>query len=156
MLQETDFAGLAKRELNGRRRIRLLALAHFKDGMNRAAIARVLKVSRGSVNKWVANFLQEGLSGLEGKSPPGRQSKLTPCQLKELAAYIEQSSQSDTGGRLQAFDVQQFLSDKFSVTYQPSNVYRLMHELGFSWITSRSKHPKQSKQAQDEFKKIPN
>jgi len=25
-----------------------------------------------------------------------------------------------------------------------------MHEFGFLWITSRSKHPKQSKQAQDE------
>ncbi|WVE32299.1 winged helix-turn-helix domain-containing protein, partial [Vibrio natriegens] len=25
--------------------------------------------------------------------------------------------------------------------------------MGFSWITSRSKHPKQSKQTQDDFKK---
>ena len=71
MLQDIDFAGLAKRETNGRRRIRLLVLAHFKDGMNRAAIARVLKVNRGSVNKWVAYFFQNGMSGLESKSPPG-------------------------------------------------------------------------------------
>nr|WP_155759590.1 winged helix-turn-helix domain-containing protein [Vibrio natriegens] len=28
--------------------------------------------------------------------------------------------------------------------------------MGFSWITSRSKHPKQSKQTQDDFKKIQN
>ena len=96
------------------------------------------------------------MSGLESKSPPERQSKLTTKQLKELAAYIEQFSQSETGGRLQASHVQQFLSDKFAVTYQISNVYRLMHELGFSWITSRSKHPKASQSAQDEFKKIPN
>ncbi|QHJ12332.1 hypothetical protein FX988_02584 [Paraglaciecola mesophila] len=156
MLQEIDFVGLAKQETDGRRRIRLLALAHFKDGMNRAAIARVLKVSRGSVNKWVANFLKDGMSGLQSKSPPGRQCKLTPKQLKALAAYIDQFSQSDTGGRLQASHVQKFLSDKFEVTYQISNIYRLMHELGFSWITSRSEHPKQSQLAQDEFKKIPN
>ena len=26
--------------------------------------------------------------------------------------------------------------------------------MGFSWITSRSKHPKQSQQAQDNFKKF--
>ena len=146
--------GLAKRETNGRRRIRLLALAYIKDVMNRAANVRVLKVSRASVNKWVANFLQNGMSGLESKSPPGRQSKLTTKQLKELAAYIEQVSQPKTGGRLQAFNVQQFLSDKFAVAYKIPNVYGLMQELSFSWIPRRSKHPKQS--AQDEFKKIPN
>jgi len=43
MLQEINFAGLAKRETVGIGCIRLLALAHFKDRMNRAAIARVLK-----------------------------------------------------------------------------------------------------------------
>ena len=148
--------GLAKRETNGRRRIRLLALAYIKDVMNRAANVRVLKVSRASVNKWVANFLQNGMSGLESKSPPGRQSKLTTKQLKELAAYIEQVSQPKTGGRLQAFNVQQFLSDKFAVAYKIPNVYGLMQELSFSWIPRRSKHPKQSQSAQDEFKKIPN
>lgn len=132
MLQEIDFIELAKQESNGRRQIRLLALAHFKDGMNRAAIARVLKVSRGIVNKWVANFLKDGMTGLQSKSPPGRQCKLTPKQLKALAAYIEQFSQSDTGSRLQESRVQKFLSDKFEVTYQISNIYRLMHELGFS------------------------
>ncbi|WP_413251636.1 winged helix-turn-helix domain-containing protein, partial [Vibrio natriegens] len=29
----------------------------------------------------------------------------------------------------------------------------LLDHMGFSWITSRSKHPKQSKQTQDDFKK---
>ncbi|EOK5605081.1 hypothetical protein ACM6UC_000979 [Vibrio parahaemolyticus] len=28
--------------------------------------------------------------------------------------------------------------------------------MGFSWITSRSKHRKQSQKIQDDFKKIPN
>jgi hypothetical protein len=28
--------------------------------------------------------------------------------------------------------------------------------MGFSWITSRSKHPRQSQQIQDDFKKIQN
>jgi hypothetical protein len=28
--------------------------------------------------------------------------------------------------------------------------------LGFSWITSRSKHPKQSEEAQEDFKKTAN
>ncbi|PTP18423.1 hypothetical protein CWO07_25070, partial [Vibrio splendidus] len=32
----------------------------------------------------------------------------------------------------------------------------LLHELNLSWITTRSKHPKQSEEAQESFKKIPN
>ncbi|MFA0363594.1 helix-turn-helix domain-containing protein, partial [Vibrio sp. 10N.222.54.A6] len=32
--------------------MRLLALANFKDGLSRTQIAKSLKVSRTSVNKW--------------------------------------------------------------------------------------------------------
>ncbi|WP_435277206.1 helix-turn-helix domain-containing protein [Psychrobium sp. nBUS_13] len=35
-------------------------------------------------------------------------------------------------------------------------MYRLLHQLGFSWITSRSRHPKQSDEVQETFKKIRN
>jgi transposase len=31
----------------------------------------------------------------------------------------------------------------------------LLHQQGFSWISSRSKHPKQSEEAQERFKKMP-
>ncbi|WP_236111207.1 helix-turn-helix domain-containing protein [Vibrio vulnificus] len=41
--------------------MRLLALAHCKDGHSRPQIAKFLKVSRASVNKWVQTFLEEGL-----------------------------------------------------------------------------------------------
>ncbi|MFA0487325.1 helix-turn-helix domain-containing protein, partial [Vibrio sp. 10N.222.55.B11] len=43
------------------------ALAHFKDGLSRTQIAKSLKVSRTSVNKWVRIFFEEGLNlGLVG------------------------------------------------------------------------------------------
>ncbi|WP_152977170.1 helix-turn-helix domain-containing protein [Vibrio natriegens] len=37
--------------------------------------------------------------------------------------------------------------------YHPDSIYYLLDHMGFSWITSRSKHPKQSQQIQDDFKK---
>jgi len=40
------------------------------------------------------------------------------------------------------------------VNYQKSNVYKLLHALNFSWITTRSKHPKQNIEAQEAFKKF--
>ncbi|HCE1908325.1 helix-turn-helix domain-containing protein [Vibrio parahaemolyticus] len=35
----------------------ILSLAQFKDGHSRTQIAKFLKVSRTSVNKWVQTFL---------------------------------------------------------------------------------------------------
>jgi transposase len=105
------------------------------------------------VNKWVANYLNIGLPGLDDKPSPGRPAKLTPLQSQNLADFINSHSHSSKGGRLIAAGIQQYIKQHFAVRYQPSNVYRLMHELGFSWITSRSK---QSQVAQDSFKKTAN
>jgi transposase len=151
MLKNIDFTALAKRETNARKKLRLLALAHFKDGVNKATIARMLKVSRGSINKWVALFLQNGLAGLETKP-----SKLTSVECEKVSAFIAESSRSSKGGRLIATDIQRYIEHNFGVQYQQSNIYRLLHGLGFSWITSRSKHPKQSEEAQEDFKKTAN
>ncbi|WP_225491249.1 helix-turn-helix domain-containing protein [Vibrio vulnificus] len=52
--------------------MRLLALAHCKDGHSRTQIATFLKVSRTNVNKWVQTFLEEGLEGLQEKPRTGR------------------------------------------------------------------------------------
>jgi transposase len=156
MLKNIDFTALAKRETNARKKLRLLALAHFKDGVNKATIARMLKVSRGSINKWVALFLQNGLAGLETKPSPGRPPKLTSVECEKVSAFIAESSRSSKGGRLIATDIQRCIEHNFGVQYQQSNIYRLLHGLGFSWITSLSKHPKQSEEAQEDFKKTAN
>ncbi|MBE3888219.1 helix-turn-helix domain-containing protein, partial [Vibrio parahaemolyticus] len=37
-------------------KMRLLALAYFKDGYSRTQIVKFLKVSRTSINKWVQTF----------------------------------------------------------------------------------------------------
>lgn len=58
------------------------------------------------------------------------------------------------GGRLQAKDIQSYIIDNFRIEYEISNIYRLLHHLNFSWITSRSRHPKQSEGVQTLFKKL--
>jgi hypothetical protein len=47
-----------------------------------------------------------------------------------------------------------YIKRKFGVTYCLDNIYRRLNSLRFSWITSRSKHPKQSQEIQECFKKI--
>lgn len=55
---------LSRKEPNARKRIRLLAVSLFFEGENRANISRRLNTARGSVNKWVSNYLENGLAGL--------------------------------------------------------------------------------------------
>ncbi|ASU21220.1 hypothetical protein CCZ37_00595 [Vibrio qinghaiensis] len=60
-LNNIDFKKLASQQKSIQMKMRLLALAHFKDGHSRTKIAKFLKVSRTSVNKWVQTFLEKGL-----------------------------------------------------------------------------------------------
>ena len=155
-LSTKELIGLSKTETNARKRIRLLAVAHFVGGANRSKIARMLKVSRRSVNTWVENYLSLGIEGLNTKKQKGRASYLSSAQQSELLAYIDKQSQSDSGGRLTGESIRQYITLNFDVTYHPNAIYKLLRHLGFSWITSRSRHPKQSQNAQDEFKKTTN
>ena len=155
MLFDIDFVALAKAEPKAKKRLRYLALAHFQQGHSRTEIAKFLKVGRNTVNKWVSNFLAHGLPGLEDKSSPGRPAQLSQTQLESLSRFIQKRSENEQGGRLTGMDIQRFIEQKFGVTYEISNIYRLLRMLGFAWITSRSKHPQQSQGAQDAFKKLP-
>ncbi|MFK3872365.1 helix-turn-helix domain-containing protein [Pseudoalteromonas rhizosphaerae] len=52
---------LSRKEPNARKRIRLLAVSLFFEGENRTNIAKRLNTARGSVNKWVSNYLNNGV-----------------------------------------------------------------------------------------------
>ncbi|ABX48027.1 ISSod10, transposase OrfA [Shewanella baltica OS195] len=56
---------------------------------------------------------------------------------------------------MMAKDVGHYIQTEFGVTFKQANIYRLLHQLGFSWMTTRSRHPKQSEAAQEAFKKLP-
>ncbi|EIZ1007527.1 helix-turn-helix domain-containing protein [Vibrio vulnificus] len=74
-LNSIDFKKLASQQKSIQMKMRLLALAHFKDGHSRTQIAKFLKVSRASVNQWVQTFLEEGLEGLQEKPRTGWPAK---------------------------------------------------------------------------------
>jgi transposase len=134
----------------------LLAVSHFIEGKNRTEIASFLKVSRRSVNIWIKAYLDFGLEGLKVKPRSGRPARLTSKQLEQVKSYVVDNAIKKQGGRLQGKDVQAYIKNTFGVTYQKTNIYQLLHKLNLSWITTRSKHPKQSVEAQAAFKKIQN
>ncbi|MBB1420777.1 IS630 family transposase [Pseudoalteromonas sp. SG43-7] len=153
--ESKQLLALSRKEPNARKRIRLLAVSLFFEGENRTNIAKRLNTARGSVNKWVSNYLNNGVAGLNNKPIKGRPAKLTSEQLNTLLDYIKQSARSSEGGRLMGEDIAQYIHDQFNVRYHTDHIYKLLKKPGFSWITSRSKHPKQSKESQEAFKKVP-
>jgi len=154
-LVDIDFKKLIAKETNARMRIRLLALAHIKDGANRTETAKFLKISRRSVNDWVRRFYSDGLEGIKDKPRSGRPCALCEKQLALLKKYVLDNSIKPDGGRLKASLLIDYIHDEFGIKYSLDNIYRLLHSLNFSWITSRSRHPKQSLDVQEGFKKIP-
>jgi transposase len=149
-----ELKALSNKVKDHRMRLRLLAVSHFKSDKNRAEIARMLNISRRIVNDWVANYLSKGISGLESKSSTGRPSYLTEQEKQTLRLYIKTQSQSDMGGRLNGESIRTYINANFDVDYHPNAIYKLLKSIGFSWITSRSRHPKQSEEVQETFKKI--
>lgn len=145
---------LSRKEQNARKRMRLLAVSLFFEGNTRTDIAKRLNIARSSVNKWVSSYLECGLSGLDTKPIQGRPSRLQPSQLEHLAEFIKLKSTTPQGGRLTGEQVTQFINAEFGVNYHLNHVYKILKKLGFSWITSRSQHPKQSQQSQEAFKKL--
>jgi transposase len=155
-LKDIDFPPLIAKQQNGRMRSRLIALSHIKNGVNRTQTAKYLQVSRRMVNEWVKRFNEEGLDGLKEKPRSGRPRALFTEQLKKLKAYVVSHAIKPDGGRLKGTLVITYVEQEFGVSYSLTNIYRLLHQLDFSWIASHSRYPKQSQDAQDEFQRIPN
>lgn len=152
-MEKHNFSELVKTHQSVRLRLRYLALAHFQEGHSRTDIAKFLKVSRTSVNKWISQYHKNGLEGLTDKKTTGRPLRLSEEQCEQLINHVKETAKSNAGGRLIGTDIQSYIADNFKFHYHLSSVYKLLHRLGFSWITSRSKHPKQSIEAQEDFKK---
>jgi DNA-binding transcriptional regulator LsrR (DeoR family) len=68
---EQQLKALSNKVKDHRMRMRLLAVAHFNAGKNKADVARTLNFSRRMVNEWVANYLKGGVSALESKKTIG-------------------------------------------------------------------------------------
>lgn len=153
-LNDYDFVSLYNKEPHPRVRIRLLALSHIKEGKNYQQVAQYLKVSVLSVKNWLSNFKKQGLLGLSEKSRTGRNSQYSGKEEK-IKQAIQTLQDNKTGGRVRLLDIQLMLCNQFNIHYANlSGVHRLLGRLNISWISSRSSHPKQDKEAQALYKKL--
>jgi transposase len=149
-----NFALMAKREKNPRNRIRLLAMANIQDGKTLKQVSELFKVHWNTIQTWLRNFRNFGIEHLYVKTSKARPSKISKQVEDWIADFVTMLSTSETGGCITGKQLQEIVQSEFSITCCLRTIYNVLHRLNFSWISSRSKHPKSDAEVQALYKKF--
>jgi transposase len=128
-------------------------MAHLQEGREYHEIATALRVRKGTVQGWAKRFKEAGLDGLRESPRSGAKRKLEASQEAKFKEAVLRLQEQRSGGRATGLDIQEMLEGQFQVTCCLNSVYNLLSRLDLVGITVRSKHPKQSQENQDAFKK---
>ena len=149
-----DLKRLFRKEKDPRLASRIRAVYLALMDKNAPEIAKILGYSRRTVQNWIYLYNKKGLPGLKDNSGRGSKSKLNEDQTQWLRQRIEQGPKPADGICVfHAGDIQRIIKQKFGVDYHISSVYRLLHKLGYSYVSSRPEHPKGDPKQRETFKK---
>ena len=114
---------------------RVMAILAVLDGVRYAQIAFILKVCEESIRLWVNAFLLRGVEGLKSRKPPGRPSKLTKTQRKELDKIITEGPAKTgfPGACWRSPMIQSLIYERFGVFYSVHYISQLLKNMGFSY-----------------------
>ena len=113
----------------------------------------IVKVHWQTVQSWLRGFRNNGFEGLFESQRSGAPRKLNTIQESAIFDKINELSASKTGGYITGKELHNMLIEQYNTKCALRTVYNAMHRLGFSWITSRSMHPKSNKETQNAYKK---
>ncbi len=147
------FLNMMKKETNARNRVRLLAMHHLQKGKPLKEVAEIVQHHFKTVQAWLRRFREDGFPGLFESHRSGRPRKIIPEAEQWLSDKITALSEQKTGGYITGREIQRMLSEKYGVSCALKTIYNTLHRLNFSWITSRSLHPKTDGKVQEDYKK---
>jgi transposase len=130
-----DGGGLTVAERARRERVRLAAAELIEAGASDREVARRFRVSRMSANRWRRALATGGRAALASKGAGGAWCKLSPAQLRELAAALEAGPAVwgwDEDQRWTLARVAEVIWRLFGVDYTLAGVDLLLHRIGWS------------------------
>lgn len=151
--ENIDFQFAARHADDNRECIRLLGLAFIQQGHSVSETAKLLDVTRDAVHDWLHRFKAGGLAGMKDQGGRGRKPVIPEASHAEFKEAVLQMQEDKQGGRIVGRDVHQLLESDFQAKCELRTVYTLLHRVDLSWISGRSKHPKQNLEEQESFKK---
>ena len=113
---------------------RLRAWELVQKGWKQTDVAEALGVTRGAVSQWVSKARQGGAQALRRRKAPGRSSKLDPQQRDQLPELLARgpSAFGFSGEIWTRRRVAQVIEEEFGVSYDPSQVGRILKGCGWS------------------------
>ncbi len=146
---------LAAGTKNANQSRRLLSIAAVLDGMSRTEAARIGGMDRQTLRDWVHRFNQAGPDGLKDAWSKGNPPRLSADQQAQLAQLVEAGPDRAVHEvvRWRRIDLKRIIAERFGVIYHERTVGKLLHQLGFSHISARPRHPAQDEQTMAAFKK---
>ena len=132
---------------------RLKCLALAIEGWTAYKISLKLDVTRQSVFRWVSWYNDAGIDGLWDKQYGGRAKRISDTQIEQLKQVILAGPSKESGlSRFRGIDIVKFLKEKYQIEYSLSSVYRILEEMGLSYIKPRPLHSKQNTTRQNAWK----
>ncbi len=143
---------------NVRQSHRILAIRDILCGNSRSEVCIRYGVSRENLRHWVSWYNECGVTGLKDGVRCGRPKKIENEKISAFKERVEKQPDPQKDGvvRWRAVDIQKILEEEFDAKYTSLfGVRKLCHSLGFSFMTTRPKHPKQDDEIIATFKKTP-
>ena len=134
VMRYPDGGGLTAAERARRERVRLEAAGLIEAGAGDSEIARRLRVSRMSVNRWRRALAAGGREALASKGAGGAKCKLTEAQVAELEAVLD-AGPAVWGWQDQCWTLARVADQawqRFGVEYTLAGVDVLLHRMGWS------------------------
>lgn len=150
---EENFRNQAQHASDNRECIRLLGLRLLQKGLSEAEVADLLDVHPQAVYKWLCRYKEGGIESLKDKGGRGRKNILTNEQEQEFKSAVLALQEQREGGRVVGRDIKEMLKNDFGVECFGSTIYTLLHKVGLSCISGRTRHPKSDPEVQEAFKK---
>jgi transposase len=129
-----DGGGLTAAERARRERVRLQAAELIEAGASDLEVARRLRVSRMSANRWRRALAAGGREALASRGAGGAKCKLSPAQLAELEAVLD-AGPAASGYADQCWTLARIADlarRRFRVEYTLAGMDVLLHRIGWS------------------------
>jgi transposase len=134
VMRYSDGGGLTAEQRARREKTRLEAADMIEAGATDREVARRLRVSRMSANRWRRALAAGGRGALASRGAGGAKCKLSPAQLAELEAVLE-AGPAACGYEDQCWTLARITDlvwQRFGVAYTLAGVHVLLHRAGWS------------------------
>jgi transposase len=148
-----ELHGLIKIEKNPYVRTRLHAIAMAYENKSASQIASLLGYSSRAIFKWIKNYNLRGRDGLLDKPGRGKPPLFSDEETKRRFCQRIETGPTDGKSVFHGPDIQAILKEEFGKVRSLSDVYYLLHSLGYEWLSPRPRHYRADREKQAEFKK---